>query len=1672
MDCLQWRRQRQVAVLDDPVLGIHKAFLKDGTVSWTLNGRFVRSFRLTQGPQLEHALFARFSEPQAQVEPALCLFLPETLSIYYHSGEAFTISLPFGVRQAFALQTGLLVQRRAAAESRGFANLPTLFSLMGPRCEFKMLGLGRSLDLDRVRRGLMLSPTPNKQELGEDSVPVFNDPNAVLLGVGTSRHDSMQFVLCWDSAQRRLSVYQCITIDQPADDDVESLVDASSGAESSVSQLSAIGSLSASRPRMSHQPSMSVQRRTSTAAAAAAAKAVSRRRRMSGLPSAVKSDRRSSMLGRVSFNDSPAGPNYAAVDIFREQRQMKAEVVLQLCWANKQQQQQQSQGVDVNAQICVVQSASAENIVCVFSSNMVVGLSAGLNEVFRLPARSMAPVRATRPGLDDLLLVSPSGTLVLFSAGGKPIPLSSMFPTKADRIAHTEGEWALLVARDGTETTVSVHVRLSRLARAIAASLSFVLSRTAFPLFWRCLVASLMHASNAENEMVRLSSLLLHGADHDPSVALPSRVKTELRDRAHAVVFALRLVREDASFYKYESAGRLLALDQLVLQFARVFGQRRAYHALLRLGTLDPAPEDTADRHQQRAVDRDPVIIPSFLAWALTVLGQTEPPLAFPTLEHIAQLFGITDAEPAAGAHEALKQLATVGDVIYQLAARRDGSLALRRLANEIAPLRLLYQMSLAMQWLVCATISQLRTASRPSWPASVLALLGRHDMIANARELTDDAMSLGSPILVTGNSTRGDRPPAKGVVELCEEVVDQQARQPSASEESVHSQEYHRLAFSRDLRLDEARRLLSTSDPTYTTAPSGDGDEAEGQGFLDLLARRVLALPSAQSLLCYSTQALNPQDALHISHPVVLARFPGHKSASAWTADDKDDMSWPLFHSGVSAALSIERDQLRDAHPSWVLLNWPAEPAPAPDAEDKDQSAFADALASHAGFLLGTGLLSKDAGDSSQTSNGPLCDMPPWQAFKYLSKRHGLTSIAILLGRACGHRGTMDNSVSKILSLHIPNLLPPGSSELMLLSYGTQAAAILGLGLLFMQSQNRRMVEVMLHELESIRWAARDSNGSLDGADPAESTAECYSLASGLALGLVVLGCGLSPRTLSDLHLLDVLSEAVNGGGAPQHGRAPGGDGLDGPTAMLGGLSIAADGGSGVSSIGAMAAIGLMFLGTNYEPAARRLELPRSLIQLRSTDPFTLLWKTLMRSLIMLDHIQPTVRWVESNMPHACERPQSGDLAPDLFRARLNIATAACFALSLKYAGSEDLEAHTTILHYFDQLEAVIGRASLGYESSLTRVAAQSCLDVLCVAAALVVAGSGDIPTMQRLRALHSASAGRSYGNHMATHMALGVLFLGGGARFTVSRSAESMALLLVAFFPRFPEHYSDNREHLQAWRHLWALCVVPRCLQVRNVVTGDMCQGAVVTLTGASPKGAAGAVECVPPVRFPSLAAVDRVSVLAPGFLPLVLDIPRRSYVRELLCRRRVLYLQPAPGHEKQGVLLGTAAAGPIVTQLEYMHWITRAQALVSDLCHKLARPADFGASLSDNSQALAAAIDAIGQLRICSQAARKLASMGASSASEEKAGCWAEATYLAWLDVRRQVVDLGRSDQGRRMLVRYWTCGSTADDPPAHYAAVSLLYAVLDLPTPADVMELAKQVPVAQLADYVLQ
>lgn len=93
-----------------------------------------------------------------------------------------------------------------------------------------------------------------------------------------------------------------------------------------------------------------------------------------------------------------------------------------------------------------------------------------------------------------------------------------------------------------------------------------------------------------------------------------------------------------------------------------------------------------------------------------------------------------------------------------------------------------------------------------------------------------------------------------------------------------------------------------------------------------------------------------------------------------------------------------------------------------------------------------------------------------------YLTQGTITTTVGIFLGMASNKRGSCDPSVSKMLCLHVPSLLPPSFLPMDLAS-PVQAAAVAGIGLLYQGSSHRLMTEFLLNEMG--RQPAKDQNSN-----------------------------------------------------------------------------------------------------------------------------------------------------------------------------------------------------------------------------------------------------------------------------------------------------------------------------------------------------------------------------------------------------------------------------------------------------------------------------------------------------------------------------------------------------------------------------------------------------------------
>ncbi|CAB3997180.1 Anaphase-promoting complex subunit 1 [Paramuricea clavata] len=547
----------------------------------------------------------------------------------------------------------------------------------------------------------------------------------------------------------------------------------------------------------------------------------------------------------------------------------------------------------------------------------------------------------------------------------------------------------------------------------------------------------------------------------------------------------------------------------------------------------------------------------------------------------------------------------------------------------------------------------------------------------------------------------------------------------------------------------------------------------------------------------------------------------------------------WPAFHNGVAAGLRIIPG-ISQIDSTWIVYQRP-----------KDNQLTNE----HAGFLMALGL------------TGHLSNLAIMNVHNYLSKGHELTSVGLLIGLAATKRGSMDASITKMLSIHIDALLPPTSAEIDV-PVSVMSAAVVGIGLVYQGTAHRLMTEVMLSEI------GRPPGPEMENA----LNRECYSLSAGLALGLIMLEHGHGTVGVSDLNISDHLYHYMVGGHKkPQTGAQS--EKFKSPSYLIKeGDNVDIN----VTAPGAILALGLIYLKSNNEIVASWLSAPETPVLAEFVRPGFLMLKLLSRGLIMWSKVLPSKAWVESHIPKIFQdyafKENSEDLNDNVdidfetvSQTYVSIIAGCCLAMAIKFAGSFNQEAFKTLMHYTKYFKDLLEKPQA---EQCGRVILEQCLNAILLALSVVMAGSGNLEVLRIARELHKRhSAEITYGNHMAVHMAIGFLFLSAG-RSTLSTSGPAIAALVCSLFPQFPITSSDNRCHLQALRHLYVLAVEPRLIIPRDVDTKEACYVPVEITLKETPYYSETVINEVAPCLLPDADLIKQVDICGQRYWPIVLD------------------------------------------------------------------------------------------------------------------------------------------------------------------------------------------------------
>ncbi|KAL4805434.1 negative regulator of mitosis [Aspergillus unguis] len=711
------------------------------------------------------------------------------------------------------------------------------------------------------------------------------------------------------------------------------------------------------------------------------------------------------------------------------------------------------------------------------------------------------------------------------------------------------------------------------------------------------------------------------------------------------------------------------------------------------------------------------------------------------------------------------------------------------------------------------------QTEASTSWSPSLLALVDRDDLSISMNLMNTSRPPPPSLPALSHDAMRDYHHIGNSTLDV--DAINSFEASAEADRFSIT-----RLIFRDDKRFIEAARLLNQSKaPVAECAPEPewtDSDLLEAQKELvQLVTLRTLSIPTGRAMLAFSGRLPLLTEKLPIpSFSLQCVMKPSNVTISADRASfSEEKVCWAFFHNGVSTGLAISRNS-KGIDTSWILFNKPQE-----------------LTNRHAGFLLALGL------------NGHLRSLAKWVAFKYLTPKHTMTSIGLLLGLSASYLGTMDTLITRLLSVHVTRMLPLGAAELNL-SPLTQTAGIMGIGLLYCNSQHRRMSEVMLSEIE---------NADMEGSTAHEGLRdEGYRLAAGFSLGFINLGKGKDLKGMRDMHIVERLLAVAVGTKNVDIAHV-----LDRATA------------------GATIALAIIFMKTNDEALAEKVDIPDTTVRFDYVRPDLFLLRTLARHIIMWDRIQPCDAWFIESLPDVYRRRykligvrrlKSNDMP------FFNIIAGLCFALGLRFSGSANTQVRDILLSYLDQFIRISRLPATTYDSKLARNSVRHCQDVVALSLAAVMAGTGDLALFRRLRSLHGrVDSDTPYGSHMAAHMAIGLLFLGGGS-YTLGTSNLAVASLVCSLYPIFPTTVLDNKCHLQAFRHLWVLAAEPRCLVPRDLDSRRPVSIPITVRTLDGPHNTLNA-----PCLLPDLSTVARVEVRSPDYWPLVLDFAANPELRE---------------------------------------------------------------------------------------------------------------------------------------------------------------------------------------------
>ncbi|THH30259.1 hypothetical protein EUX98_g3917 [Antrodiella citrinella] len=1476
--------------------------------------------------------FGPFARLQKETKPgkvppaptrAILIFLRSKGKIFYANGMEYTFDLPFIVRKAWPLHPhGVAVQRilenNELEESKlsGDPPLPTIFAILNPISEPSLVGLaGGLVGLDSAPASLKQSGATKMQSIpAQEHVVWISNPGGRVAD---------QLMVTLDPESRRLTLWRYAYI--PTKDlPVNHARPRTAKARQSMSGTS---SASAHLRQSSVDPRSPVIPRASLDLPSLAA--------LPGMPSVLANTTTMATLmqyqssGDTTFpfggsakqsvaskepteRTLPTDPDYG----FDANDRMKV-----VFWAEKLYTEVVSEadaadyrnvtagvfdirwnGKRDGALVGVCLPATQTLIILNLTKNDNKMVSVQVHS--RLKALSFAPILATRYTASDLVILKPNLTLSLLMQGTRELPIMLHYSAADARLGDS---FKVVSLRDGFGDTLTVclqsgvHQRitldlkprhlltdqcLTMMALLLPSDAFFALhvrflqkwahrgykqTPNAFAAFVAALYEILcltetVHPAAPSTAWERLSTLSAYDRNLDDPVLRNLQMPPQ---RSHSsvissiatphiyvapVLYGLHLVAQE-NMISNRRSDQLLQLVPVICKLALTVRPEWAdYWRRVIPDAMDIWPS-TASIPIEHVDNRLPVPPMDFWSICSARLNGSEPTNPLLGAWKTAALFGL-DPSIAFGNSDPLIRLRRLDKVyttmseskVEETRKRAEGAISLYARFRQENVIDAIEDLPIGIAAPLKEAVRTCQLSPSGSWTAAVYRLIGRSDLAEGVSSAPDAAVE-GYKSIKDYLSPTFRRPSVNEQVAAVGRAAAGDIRAVSGVE--LGMQDFMDIRFGQDRRVEEVGRMLCSS--TITTIKAAERPELseldqakEHQMQVIRLAERIMALPLGRALFTFASVPVVTKEAYIIPKMEFSARLQP-QNIPIMPEPGKiplDCLAWGEFHNGVAAGLRLSSNA-DTVESSWIRFNKPTDLTP-----------------EHAGFLFALGL------------TGHLREMLTWHTFGYLTPKHELTSIGVLLGLAASHVGSSNRHVTKLIAVHTPALLPTPSVDLNV-PLLTQSAGLVGIGLLYMGTKNRRMAEVCITQI---------SRKDLVQPDLSNEFREAYTLCSALAFGMIMLGKG--SQTPADADLLTRLSVLVHGEGYSAAEDRPGRPDFD----------------VTLTSPAATMSLALMYLKTGRQDVADILTLPDTVVALDRIQPNMLLLRSMARALIMWNAIAPKNEWLVSMIPEAISKAMDsrfkGMAVEDSYElAYYNIVPGCLFALGLKYAGMATEEAYVLIIRYYDLFAQLAFTSGPAFDHRIKRAAIRDGLNLISIALNMVMAGTGEINCLRRLRYSYGMyNQPIRYGTHVANHISLGLLFLGGG-RFTLGTSDAAIACLITAFFPRFPQVSSDSKTYLQALRHLWVLAAEPRCLIARDVDTKEVVYLPVkIKVRDDSTEDGEGVVatQMISPTLIPDLDKLLSIRVDTPRYWPFYLDVAHIKRHKAGLLRTQTLYVK----------------------------------------------------------------------------------------------------------------------------------------------------------------------------------